>query len=200
MSTPDEPDDISCSLTNVKPESISFGLMQHWTGSTRGPCPDYRFHPGASTLWLIARETVVQIPGYEDLERYANSVLKEHLTLETIDKIRRDAAAQLGIRFEEVNRLLVREVAQALPWPSHSPATAVLCSQADLNQFFGGKGRGRGGMIEKWKAEGLIASRNKKGQKYLIVLPNPTDTERLRSFVERRRSEQKRGKARKTAE
>jgi hypothetical protein len=114
MSTDDRPDTDSYPLTNLEPEAIPFWLLERLMRFVRHPCPDSRFHPGEARLWWSARQTISRIPGYADLERHANSAWKQDLTLETIDRIRREAAARLGMRFKEVDQLLVRDVAESI--------------------------------------------------------------------------------------
>jgi hypothetical protein len=102
------------SFTNLPLEAIYFGLLMHGMRQLERPCPDRRYYPGGANIWWEHRELILRIPGYEDLERYANSVLKQDLNLKAMDQIRRDAAQRLGMRFSEVDLLLVREVAEVL--------------------------------------------------------------------------------------
>jgi hypothetical protein len=165
-------------LTNQKPEEIAFFHLEHLMGFMRGRCPDPRFHPGAERLWWEARKFILQIPGYEDLERYANSVLKEPLTLEAIDRIRRDAAARRGMRFEEVDLLLVREVADilagSLPGPEDegyitfkeareiTDLTSCQLSRATKSGAIKSIGEGRGKLVHELDARKYADARKRR--------------------------------------
>lgn len=75
----------------------------------------------------------------------------------------------------------------------------ILCTQADVYRFYGGKGRPRGGWIATEKGT-LVESYRPCGQKIFVVLQNAADDERFRTFVEEQKAKSKRGKARKTVE
>jgi hypothetical protein len=69
----------------------------------------------------------------------------------------------------------------------------IACSQADAWTFFNGKGRGRGGIINKIPG---IESYRKAGSRYLVILSNPSNDEPFRRHIEDRRKASNRGKKR----
>jgi hypothetical protein len=82
---------------------------------------------------------------------------------------------------------------------TQSDDRAILCTQTDLHQFCGYKGRARGGTIERLKEEGYITSYWKAGSKYRVILSQPSQDGQFREFLQCRRAAQKRGGARQSA-
>jgi hypothetical protein len=79
--------------------------------------------------------------------------------------------------------MLAWEDREGIKRKSTSSQGAILCTQADVYRFSGGKGRGRGRILERLKGQGFIESWQKQGTKYLVVFSNPADGERFQGWL-----------------
>ncbi len=108
-----------------RPEDIGFGFLAWLLSQSQGPWPNGD-DPAAHHARCRIAALIDRIPGLSDLEAFANARHRKPLG-DSMADIRGELAARLGCRFEDVDRLIVRDAAAVLlhepaPGPTEAPS------------------------------------------------------------------------------